>query len=246
MKLEGKVALVTGGGRGIGKAIAKAFAREGAKVVICARSGLELKETEKEIKAEGKEALIHVADITSIREVQRLFKTIRSYYGPVDILVNNASILGPRTEIISYPYKDWLKVLDINLTGVFNVTQSALKQMVQKKGGCIINISSGVGKEGKAQWGAYAVSKFGVEGFTQVLAKEVSLYQIRVLALNPGPTRTRMRAEAYPEEDPATLPPPERIAEVCLYLVTSSPLSDSGKSIDASDLFSIASHLDRV
>jgi NAD(P)-dependent dehydrogenase (short-subunit alcohol dehydrogenase family) len=237
MKLEGKVALITGGGRGIGKAIAKSFAREGAKVVICSRSGLELKETEKEIKNEGKEALIHVADITSIREVQRLFKTIKSFYGLVDILVNNASILGPRTEIISYPYQEWLKVIDVNLTGVFNVTQSALKQMVLKKSGCIINISSGVGKQGKAKWGAYAVSKFGVEGLTQVLAQEVAPYQIRVLSLNPGPTRTQMRAEACPEEDPSTLPTPETIADTCLYLVTNTPLSDSGKSFDASDLF---------
>lgn len=236
MKLEGKVVLVTGGGRGIGKAIAKTFAREGARVVICSRSGLELKETEKEIKNEGKEALIHVADITSIREVQRLFKTIKSYYGLVDILVNNASILGPKTDIISYPYQDWLKVIDVNLTGVFNVTQSALKHMVIKRSGCIINISSGVGKQGKPQWGAYAVSKFGVEGLTQVLAPEVASYQIRVLSFNPGPTRTKMRAEACPDEDPSTLPSPEKAAEACLYLVSSTTLADSGKSFDATEL----------
>ncbi|MFI5304070.1 MAG: SDR family NAD(P)-dependent oxidoreductase [Nitrospiria bacterium] len=237
MKFDGKIALVTGGGRGIGKAIAKSLAREGAKVIICSRSGLELKETEKEIKNEGKEALIHVADITSIREVQRLFKTIKSYYGLIDILVNNASILGPKTDIISYPYQDWLKVIDVNLTGVFNVTQSALKHMILKKSGCIINISSGVGRLGKAQWGAYAVSKFGVEGLTQVLAPEVAPYQIRVFSLNPGPTRTKMRAEACPDEDPLSIPPPEKIAEACLYLISSTTLADTGKSYDASDLF---------
>ncbi|MBI1824560.1 MAG: SDR family oxidoreductase [Nitrospirae bacterium] len=238
MKLEGKIALITGGGRGIGKALAKTFAREGAKVVICSRSGQELKETEKEIKNEGKEALIHVADITSIREVQRLFKTIKSYYGLVDILINNASILGPKTDILSYPYQEWLKVIDINLTGVFNVTQSALKQMILKKSGCIVNISSGVGKKGKAQWGAYAVSKFGVEGLTQVLAEEVSPYHIRVFSLNPGPTRTQMRAEACPDEDPMSLPPPEKIAETCLGLVCTGTQADSGKSFDAADLMS--------
>ncbi|MHB8481877.1 MAG: SDR family NAD(P)-dependent oxidoreductase [Nitrospiria bacterium] len=242
MKLQGKIALITGGGRGIGKATAKCFAREGAKVVICSRSGLELKETEKEIKNEGHDALIHVTDITSIREVQRLFKTIKSYYGLIDILINNASILGPKTEIISYPYQDWLKVVDVNLNGTFNVTQSALKQMVIKNGGCIINVSSGVGKQGKPQWGAYAVSKFGVEGLTQVLAQEVSPYQIRALSLNPGPTRTQMRAAAFPEEDPQTLPPPEKIAETCLYLVTSTGMSDSGKSFDSRDLFDKIPH----
>jgi NAD(P)-dependent dehydrogenase (short-subunit alcohol dehydrogenase family) len=237
MKLQGKIALVTGGGRGIGKAIAKCFAREGAKVVICSRSGLELKEVEKEIKNEGKDVLIHVADITSIREVQRLFKTIKSYYGPIDILVNNASILGPKTEIISYPYQEWVKVIDVNITGMFNVTQSALKQMSLKNSGCIINISSGVGKSGKPQWGAYAVSKFGVEGLTQVLAPEVAHHNIRVMALNPGPTRTQMRAEACPDEDPQTVPPPEKIAETALYLAVSTTMKDSGKSFDARDLF---------
>jgi NAD(P)-dependent dehydrogenase (short-subunit alcohol dehydrogenase family) len=236
MKLEGKIALVTGGGRGIGKAIAKSFAREGAKVVICSRSGMELKETEKEIKSEGKEVLIHVADITSIREVQRLFKTIKAYYGLVDILVNNASILGPKTEVLSYPYQEWLKVIDVNLTGAFNVTQSALRQMILKKSGCIVNISSGVGKKGKAQWGAYSVSKFGIEGLTQVLAEEVAPYQIRVYSLNPGPTRTQMRAEACPDEDPMTLPPPEKIADACLNLVCTGIQADSGKSFDASEL----------
>ncbi|MBI1822159.1 MAG: SDR family oxidoreductase [Nitrospirae bacterium] len=237
MKLQGKIVLVTGGGRGIGKATARCFAREGAKVVICSRSGMELKETEKEIKNEGHDVLIHVADITSIREVQRLFKTIKSYYGYVDILINNASILGPKTEIISYPYQEWLKVIDVNLNGMFNVTQSALKQMVLKNGGCIINISSGVGRQGKPHWGAYAVSKFGVEGLTQVLAPEVSQYHIRVMSLNPGPTRTQMRAAACPDEDPQTVPPPEKIAETCLYLATSTDISDSGKSFDSRELF---------
>jgi NAD(P)-dependent dehydrogenase (short-subunit alcohol dehydrogenase family) len=237
MKLEGKIALVTGGGRGIGKAIARTFAREGAKVVICSRSGLELKETEKEIKGEGKDVLIHVADVTSIREVQRLFKTIKSYFGPVDLLINNASILGPKSEILSYPYQEWIRVIDVNLTGVFNVTQSALRQMIPKKSGCIVNISSGVGRQGKALWGAYAVSKFGVEGLTQVLAEETAPHQIRVYSLNPGPTRTKMRAAACPDEDPLTLPPPEKIAETCLYLVTTLTLGDSGRTFDAASLF---------
>lgn len=237
MKLEGKIALVTGGGRGIGKAIAKALAREGSRVVICSRSGTELKETEKEIKAEGKECLIQVADMTSIREVQRLFKTIKSYFGPIDILVNNASILGPISEISAYPYQEWLKVIDVNLTGVFIVTQAALKQMALKKEACIINISSGVGRTGKPTWGAYAVSKFGVEGLTQVLAPEVASQNICVLSLNPGPTRTKMRALACPDEDPQTLPPPEKIAETCLYLIRNTTLEDSGKAFDSRDLF---------
>ena len=123
----------------------------------------------------------------------------------------------------------------VNLTGVFFVTKEVLQIMIPRRQGSIINVSSGVGRVGKARWGAYAVSKFGLEGFTQMLAEEVNEFDIRVNAVNPGPTRTEMRAEAYPEENPMTLPTPDEITEVFSYLASDESLAVTGKSLDARD-----------
>jgi NAD(P)-dependent dehydrogenase (short-subunit alcohol dehydrogenase family) len=127
----------------------------------------------------------------------------------------------------------WEGVLKTNLTSVFTVTQEVLKLMVPRREGSIINVSSGVGRVGNARWGAYAVSKFGVEGLTQVLADEVKDYGIRVNAVNPGGTRTEMRAKAYPEEDPMTLPTPEEITGVFVYLASTKSRGVTGKSFEA-------------
>jgi NAD(P)-dependent dehydrogenase (short-subunit alcohol dehydrogenase family) len=122
-----------------------------------------------------------------------------------------------------------------SLTALFMVTREVLRVMIPQKEGSIINVSSGVGRIGKARWGAYAASKFGVEGFTQVLADEVKAVNIRVNAVNPGGTRTQMRTEAYPEEDPLTLPTPEEIAGVFLYLASAESGGVTGRSFDARD-----------
>ncbi len=217
-KLTGKVALVTGGSRGIGRAIALAYAREGAKIFICALREQELKATADEIRASGGETGWTVADISKTRDVKRLIREVRHVYGAIHVLVNNASILGPRETIVRYPLSAWEEVVRVNLTALFSVTKEALGMMIPQKEGSIINLSSGVGKAGKARWGAYAASKFGVEGFTQVLADEMKEWNIRVNAVNPGGTRTEMRAEAYPQEDPLTLPAAGEITGVFVYL----------------------------
>jgi NAD(P)-dependent dehydrogenase (short-subunit alcohol dehydrogenase family) len=126
----------------------------------------------------------------------------------------------------------WEKVVRTNLTALFMVTREVLKVMVPHREGSVINVSSGVGRVGKARWAAYAVSKFGVEGFTQVLADEMKDYQIRVNAVNPGGTRTAMRAKAYPDEDPLTLPTPEEITGVFVYLASAGSQAVTGKSFD--------------
>lgn len=234
-KLTGKVALVTGGSRGIGKAIALAYAREGARVFVCARREADLEQAADEIRAAGGEASWIAADISKTREVKRLMREVRRLYGTVHVLVNNASILGPRETIFRYPLSDWERVLRVNLTALFGVTKEALGLMVPQKKGSIINLSSGVGRVGKARWGAYAASKFGVEGFTQVLADEVREQNIRVNAVNPGGTRTEMRAEAYPQEDPRTLPAAGEITGVFVYLASPESEGVTGKSFDARD-----------
>jgi len=118
---------------------------------------------------------------------------------------------------------------------MFGVTKEALRMMIPQKEGSIINLSSGVGRVGKARWGAYAVSKFGVEGFTQLLAEEMKEHNIRVNAVNPGGTRTDMRAEAYPQEDPLTLPAPDEITKVFVYLASPESEGVTGKSFEARD-----------
>jgi NAD(P)-dependent dehydrogenase (short-subunit alcohol dehydrogenase family) len=233
--LNGKVALVTGASRGIGKAVALAYAKEGAKVFVCARRRGPLVQAAREIRAAGGEAGYLAVDLGQASEAKRLVREARRRYGTLDILVNNASILGPRAPIAEYPLAEWENVLKINLTALFLLTREALRLMMPQKAGSIINVSSGVGRIGKARWGAYAVSKFGVEGFTQVVAEEVKELNIRVNAVNPGGTRTAMRAAAYPDEDPLTLPRPEEITGVFVYLASSESAGVTGQSFDARD-----------
>jgi len=233
--LTGKVALVTGASRGIGKAVAMAHAREGAKVVICARRQAELKRAAREIQAAGGEASWIAADIARSNDVKRLVREAERRYGTIHILVNNASILGPREPIARYPLAAWEQVLKVNLTAQFLVTKEVLRLMIARREGSIINVSSGVGRIGKARWGAYAASKFGIEGLTQLLAEEVKEFNIRVNAVNPGATRTEMRAQAYPEEDPLTLPTPNEITAVFVYLASPESIGVTGKSFDARD-----------
>ena len=227
------MALITGGSRGIGKAIAMAYAREGAKVFICARKRGVLRKAAEEIRAAGGEVRWYAADISKANAVRRLVRQVCRAYGAIHILVNNASMLGPREPIIHYPVPAWEKVVKANLTAVFLVTREALGVMARQKEGVIINLSSGVGRIGKARWGAYAAAKFGVEGLTQVVAEEVKEWNIRVNAVNPGGTRTEMRAAAYPDEEPMTLPTPEEIAPIFVYLASDESREISGKSFDA-------------
>lgn len=232
-KLLGKVALVTGGSRGIGKAVAAAYAREGASVFVNARHGAELDRAVADITAAGGEIDACAGDVGNAGDVKRVVEAAVRRYGALHILVNNASVLGPRVAIADYPLELWEEVVRINLTGLFLVTQEVLKVMVAQGQGSIVNVSSGVGRFGKPRWGAYAVSKFGVEGLTQVLASELTGSGIRVNSVNPGATRTAMRARAYPEENPQTLPAPEEITEVFVYLASDEAAAVTGQSLDA-------------
>jgi NAD(P)-dependent dehydrogenase (short-subunit alcohol dehydrogenase family) len=234
-QLSGKVALVTGGSRGIGKAVAAAFASEGARAFICARNGESVARAVADIRNQGGDADGTTGDVGNPEDVDRIARGAIARYGAIDVLVNNASLLGPRLPVADYPLTAWEDVLRVNVTGVFLMTQRVLRLMIPRRSGSIINVSSGVGRIGRPRWGAYAVSKFGVEGLTQMLAEEVKDLGIRVNAVNPGPTRTEMRAEAYPEEDPLTLPTPEKIVPVFVYLASDASREVTGKSFEAQD-----------
>ncbi|HSE84874.1 MAG TPA: SDR family NAD(P)-dependent oxidoreductase [Candidatus Binatia bacterium] len=234
-KLSGKVALITGGSRGIGRAIAIAYAREGARVFICARGDADLNQAVADIRSTGGEAHGRIGDVGDAAQAKAIVQAALEQFGKLDVLVNNASFLGPRVPIAQYPVPAWEDVVRVNLTGSFLTIQEALKIMIPQRRGSIINISSGVGRIGKARWGAYAAAKFGVEGLTQVLADEVGEFGIRANSVNPGPTRTEMRALAYPEEDPLALPTPDHVAPVFVYLASDDSAAVTGQSLDTRD-----------
>lgn len=154
----------------------------------------------------------------------------------MDVLINNAGILGPRVRLEDYPTRDWTEVLRINLSGTFFITQAVARIMRKQGSGCIINISSSVGRKGRAEWGAYAVSKFGIEGLTQVLADELRPSGVCVVSLNPGATRTNMRTRAYPGKDPATWQSPSLVAEALLRLIQRGTPNISGRAFDLQTL----------
>jgi len=238
MRLQGKVALVTGGSQGVGRAVAAAYAREGATVIVTARHLERLEAAAAEIRKGGGNVVPLRADVADRQQVQQLAGEIKRRFDGLHVLVNNASLLGPRVPIVEYPEEDWQGVIAVNLHGPFFVIKACLPLMIPTGGGSIINVSSGVGRIGKPRWGAYAASKFALEGLTQVLAAELLPFHIRVNAVNPGGTRTGMRAVAYPEEDPLTLPTPEQITPVFVYLASDESRDVTGQSLEARDFMS--------
>ena len=235
-RLAEKIALITGSGRGIGRATAELFAKEGASVVLCSRTPRELQAALSSIQAEGGKAVARRVDIGSAQQARGLVRFIVRRFGRLDLLINTAGILGPRVPITDYPFREWDRVLRINLSGTFYVTREAALVMAAQGSGCIISISSSVGRVGRARWGAYAVSKFGVEGLTQVLADELRPSGVCALTLNPGGTRTRMRAAAYPDEDRSRLREPSDAARAVLRLATCASLALSGQAFDVEHL----------
>jgi NAD(P)-dependent dehydrogenase (short-subunit alcohol dehydrogenase family) len=236
-KLINNVALITGATRGIGKAIAAAYLREGARVFICARNQQEVAATVRELRYDNTDAQVDgcAGDVGKENDVCQIVDAVIERFQTIDTLVNNASLLGPRVALVDYPFGQWEDVIRVNLHGVFLLSQQVVKRMIAQRLGSIINVSSGVGRVGRARWGAYAVSKFGLEGLTQVLADEVKEFGIRVNSVNPGPTRTEMRAEAYPEEDPLTLPTPEQITPIFVHLASAQSENVTGQMLEAQD-----------
>ena len=231
--LRGKVIMITGASRGLGRALTLAYAEEGANLVITSRSAESLEPVAEETKGMEVEVLAIPADISRSTHIERLVDAAVERFGRIEVLINNAGLLGPRVPIVEYPEDEWRKVLEANLTGPFLLTKAAIPYM--PKGGSIINITSGVSIEGRPRWGAYSVSKFGLEGLTQVLAAELEEHRIRVNSVDPGSMRTEMRAAAYPDEDPTTLTTPEENTHVFLYLASDESRNVTGERFKAKE-----------
>jgi len=231
--MKNKVVIISGASRGLGKALTIGFAEKGASLGICARDKSRLAIVEHLLK---KMDAPHVARILDVREdgaVHEFIQNVVSTFGRIDVLINNASILGPRSEIVSYPSHAWREVMEVNVNGVFYLTKYTLKIMLAQGEGSVINVSSSVGRTGRRSWGAYAASKFAVEGLTEVLADELRGTGIRVNSVNPGAIATDMRREAYPAEDQAKLKQPHDILDVFFYLASDESRNVSGQKLDA-------------
>lgn len=237
--LSGEITLVTGASRGLGRAIAEAYARAGARVIMCARGAAALEEAAAVVRQaarEGGSAVeARVVDVRDEDGVASLVREITERWGPISVLVNNASLLGPRVPLRDYPVDVWRDVIDVNLTGPLILIRAVLPGMRAAGRGSIINVSSGTGNTARAEWGAYAVSKWALEALTNNLALEERDAGIRVNTVDPGGMRTAMRRAAYPEEDPASVPPPEAVTGVFLWLASDESRGVTGQRFRARD-----------
>ena len=231
--LQGKVALVTGASQGLGRALALAYAKEGASLVVNSRSEEGIRPVAGEVEGLGAEVLAVAADVSRGEDARRLVEEAVGRFGGIDVLVNNAGLLGPRVAIEEYPEEEWRRVIDANLTGPYLVSKAAIPHL--REGASIINVVSGVSVEGRAEWGAYSVSKFGVEGLSQILAAELEGRGVRSNAVDPGGMRTDMRAAAYPDEDPQTRITPEENTAVFLYLASDESKGVTGQRFKAQE-----------
>jgi NAD(P)-dependent dehydrogenase (short-subunit alcohol dehydrogenase family) len=236
-ELAGRVIAITGPTRGIGHAVALACARHGATVVLIGRNVKKLEAVHAEIAALGKqEATIAPFDLEKAvaSDYDTLAAALLERYGRLDGLLHNASLLGMLAPIEHYDVPTWYRVMHVNVTAAFALTQVLLPALKKSQDASVVFTSSGVGRKGRAYWGAYAASKFAVEGLAQVLASELdTTTAVRVNVLNPGATRTAMRLQAYPAENPETLPPPEAITNAYLALLGPASRGITGQSLDA-------------
>ena len=212
--LAGRIALVTGASRGIGRAVAKRYAQEGADLILTARTVGALEELDDEIRAiNGKTSLLVPMDLHNLDTIDQLGAGLYERYGKLDVLVGNAGILGQMSPMTHIDPPAWQEVIDINLTANWRLIRSLDPLLRQSAAGRAIFVSSGVARDVRAYWGAYAVSKAALEMLVGIYAKENLQGTVRANLIDPGRTRTRMRATAYPGEDPMTLPAPEDITE---------------------------------
>ena len=226
MKLKDKVAVISGGGRGIGKAIALAYAREGAKPAICARTASEVEETAKEIRLIKAEAEGWVCDVSVEESVKELIKNVVEKFGRIDILVNNAGVMTRPVPTTELEVKKWDYTMAVNLRGPFLMCQAVLPIMMKQKSGSIINVSSMIGRGAYPNFIAYATSKWGLEGFTQTLAAEVRSSHIRVNSVEPGVVATKLTGYSGNK--------PESVTEVFVYLASDEAKNVSGKMLSSS------------
>jgi len=235
--LSRKTIVVTGAGDGIGRAAALRYAQYGATVILLGRTLSKLEAVYNEIEAAGgPQPSIIELDLATAAEAnyQTLASGLAAEFPHLDGLLHNASILGDRRPIESASYASWQEVMRVNVNAQFLLTRYLLPQLQAAPAASIVFTSSGVGRTGRAYWGAYAVSKFATEGFMQVLADELeNTSKVRVNSLNPGATNTSMRRTAYPAETPTDNPAPQDIMAAYLFLMGDDSAGVTGKAFNA-------------
>ena len=233
-ELEGKVILVTGANRGFGLAITMDLAKAGATIIMLGRDLGSLEYAYDAVVDAGyKEPILYPLDLEGAtpENYQELQDNILDKFKKLDGLIHNAAILGTQMPIDQYDIKLWYSTLQINLSAPFMLTQFLIPALMKSNDARILFLSSTVGRKARAYWGAYSVSKFGIEGFAKTLSEELEKTQITVNTINPGKIRTEMRRTAYPAEDASTVPRPEEKSSVIVYL-----LSNEGSKINGEQL----------
>lgn len=239
-KLGGKNILITGGSQGLGRELALAFAREGAAALsLVARHAHAFESVRDEVRkiAPGTKVVAIEADVSKPKDIERLIATtLDAFGGRLDVLVNNASTIGPSPMpyLLDYPVEDFRNVLDTNLIGPFLITKAALPAMIEN-GGSIINVTSDAGSTGYPGWGAYGISKFGLEGMSETWASELEETEVRVNWVDPGNMNTAMHRAAEPEEDPSEWANPAEATEVFVFLASDESKSVTGKRFQAQE-----------
>lgn len=235
--LKGRVILVTGAGRGIGAAAAKTYAAHGATVLLLGKTEGNLNQLYDEIEAAGHPQPVVIPfnlETALPHQYDELAATVEAEFGRLDGLLHNAAIVGPRTPLEQLSGDNFMRVMQINVNAMFMLTSTMLPLLKLSDDASVVFTSSSVGRKGRAYWGAYGVSKFATEGLMQTLADELDgVAKVRSNSINPGATRTSMRAQAYPGENPANNPQPEDIMPVYLYLMGPDSQGVNGQAFDA-------------
>jgi NAD(P)-dependent dehydrogenase (short-subunit alcohol dehydrogenase family) len=234
-RLAGRIALVTGASRGIGAAVAKALAAEGAEVVLTGRTLGGLEEVDDAIRATGRSAVLFPADLADFDMIDRMALAVHQRFARLDILVANAGTLGSLTPMHQIEPSEWDAVLAINLTANWRLVRAFDPLLRLSSAGRALFVTSGAADGRHPYWGAYAVSKGALEIMARTWAAELENTVVRVNLINPGGTRTAMRAEAFPGEDPETLPTPEEIAQAFIPLVEPG-CTRNGETVNARDV----------
>lgn len=220
--LTGRVALVTGASRGIGAAVAKAYARAGAHVILTSRTMGALEEVDDEIQAAGGSATIMPLNMLDLDKIDAMGPALAEKFGRLDIAVGNAGMLGALTPLGHVDAKEWQRVMDLNVNANFRLIRTLDPLLRASDAGRLIMVSSSLAQSPRAYWGAYAVSKAALESLAKVYAAETVTTNMRVNVIDPGATRTAMRAKAYPGEDPAKPKAPEDTVPLFLQLASST------------------------
>jgi len=239
--LSGKVAIVTGASRGIGRAIALALAKDGANIVVNAVSNItKAREVAKEIESMGRKALVILVDVSQKKDVENMVNQTLERFGKIDILVNNAGIVGPTIPIQELSEEDWDRIISVDLKGTFLCCKAVIPHMISQRSGKIVNMSSIAGKEGNANMTAYCAAKAGIIGFTKALSEEVAKYGIRVNCVCPALIETELvermdkkQAEYLKSKIPlGRLGKPEEVAELVKFLVSDASDFITGQAIN--------------